>query len=125
MPLPAAVPAQEAALLARLWHTAHCALPRGGWFNLGRWNGPAFSSLVISTSAALIRSSLVTIESWRTLMPLLRRSADDRLPYRRVLGGELSPSFWSQPSFAEFLESASLAFPRPIGHDLVTSSPAS
>eukprot|EP00959_Pyramimonas_sp_CCMP1952_P108927 2277623-Pyramimonas_sp.AAC.1 len=40
MPLPAAVLPQESALMPRLWHAAHCAIPRGGWFNLWRLNGP-------------------------------------------------------------------------------------
>eukprot|EP00959_Pyramimonas_sp_CCMP1952_P094068 1967800-Pyramimonas_sp.AAC.1 len=80
MPLPDGFGRAEAALLARLWHTAHCALPMSGWLNLDQWGGPKFDSLTTSTSAALIRASLETFQSWRTVLPLLRASAEAHLP---------------------------------------------
>ncbi|CAK0860694.1 unnamed protein product, partial [Prorocentrum cordatum] len=122
MPLPAEILSSEAALLARLWRSPHCVISRAGFFNLWRWGGPKFPSALILSSATLLRSSATTLQSWPSVLASLRETADRCLPLPIRAAGSLSPSFWRQPSFAEFLSSAAACYPANIGQDLVTSS---
>eukprot|EP00959_Pyramimonas_sp_CCMP1952_P000228 4325-Pyramimonas_sp.AAC.1 len=91
MPMPESIRHKESALLATLYHTPFCALPREGWFQLLHWGGPKIPSVVAQSAAALMRAATVHFSVWSSLIPLLSAAADRSLALPELALQRLSP----------------------------------
>ena len=65
MPPPKDILNLEKKLLTRLFHLATSALDYSGYMNLSQYGFPKVASACASLRAAMMRSALVTVSSWR------------------------------------------------------------
>jgi hypothetical protein len=79
-------------------------------FALARWGSYEIKSVLAMSLAILMRSALVTLTTWPSMLEVLRRN-DAEFFQRGAALPHFKPKHWDSISIAELLREAALGFP--------------
>jgi hypothetical protein len=103
---------RERALLGRLLHLPGNALTSAGVFSLVRWGSYEIKSAFATSLAILMRSALVTLTTWPSMIELLKRSDAEFFDTQQgAVRPHFKPNHWDSISIAELLQEAALGYP--------------
>ena len=111
LPIPKKLMQLEHAMMHTTLRMPQNSLCHSDFMHLHRIGGPNFRSICAASFAALIRTALKTVTSWRSWILQLEEAADMFLPAYSVVRGYLSVPCWDSPPIAVNLREAACGLP--------------
>ena len=106
-PLPGSTEAIERRVPGKILRVPGNVFGQQELLNLPVVNGPSFISASCLAAAAGARTATKTVTTWPRLLEELVLTAEEFLPFRSVLLGNLSQPFWDEMPVVSFLHAAS------------------
>lgn len=110
--LPGLAFSRERALLGKLLHFPGNTLAASDYFSMSKWGSYPIRSVLAYSIAVLMRSALVTHQSWKAMHSMLKEQAEKNIDlHQLIFNGSFSPRFWDSLSICEVMHAAARGFP--------------